>query len=105
MCIRDSLASIRTKDIIGRWSSEEFIILLPESGPHEAMDIAESLRVGLATMDTSDLQSQIQITGSFGVSFSASSKSLNELTANAEDALYQARRDGSNRVCKQLIGV
>lgn len=99
------LASIRTKDIIGRWSSEEFIILLPESGPHEAMDIAESLRVGLATMDTSDLQSQIQITGSFGVSFSASSKSLNELTANAEDALYQARRDGSNRVCKQLIGV
>ena len=97
------LTSIRTKDILGRWSSEEFIILLPETGPHEAMDIAESLRSGIASMDTSDMQPQIQLTGSFGVSFSASSKPLNELTANAEDALYQARRDGSNRVCKQLI--
>ncbi|MBU3020459.1 sensor domain-containing diguanylate cyclase [Aestuariibacter sp. A3R04] len=97
------VTSVRTKDLVGRWSSEEFIILLPETGPHEAMEIAQSLRHGIATMDTDDLQPQIQLTGSFGVSFTATQRPLNEVTANAEDALYQARRDGKNLVRKQLI--
>lgn len=97
------LTSVRTKDIVGRWSSEEFIILLPETGPNEAMEIAQSLRHGIATMDTSELQPHIHLTGSFGVSFTATPRPLNELTANAEDALYQARRDGNNLVRKQLI--
>lgn len=97
------VTSVRTKDVVGRWSSEEFIILLPETGPHEAMEIAQSLRHGIATIDTENLQPQIQLTGSFGVSFTATNRPLNEVTANAEDALYQARRDGKNLVRKQLI--
>ena len=45
----------------------------------------------------------MHLTASFGVSFTASKRNLNELTAHAEDALYQARRDGRNLVRVQLI--
>ncbi|WP_218310426.1 sensor domain-containing diguanylate cyclase [Alteromonas antoniana] len=93
----------REDDVIGRWSSEEFIIFLPDTGPHEATEIAQNLRHGLATSAPLSSHPQLQITGSFGVSFTASKRPMNEVTAHAEDALYQARRDGCNLVRVQLI--
>ncbi|MCU7553451.1 sensor domain-containing diguanylate cyclase [Alteromonas sp. ASW11-19] len=96
-------SSTRENDIVGRWSSEEFIVFLPGTGPHEATEIAQNLRHGLATSPPLSSHPQLQITGSFGVSFTASKRPMNEVTAHAEDALYQARRDGCNLVRVQLI--
>jgi diguanylate cyclase (GGDEF)-like protein len=95
--------SIREKDILGRWSSEEFIILLPDTGPHEAYDIAQNLRYGIAIIAPPSEHPDLELTASFGVSFTAVPRSMNEVTVHAEDALYQARRDGGNLVRMQLI--
>lgn len=95
--------SSRENDVVGRWSSEEFVLLMPETGPHEAFDFAQNLRHGVATMAPLSAHPQMQITCSFGVSFTASNRAMNEVTAHAEDALYQARRDGCNLVRMQLI--
>ena len=94
---------LRDKDILGRWSSEEFILLLPDMGPHEAHDLAQTLRHGIAILPPPAEHPDLQLTASFGVSFTATKRSMNEVTAHAEDALYQARRDGRNLVRVQLI--
>ncbi|ALM92710.1 MULTISPECIES: sensor domain-containing diguanylate cyclase [Alteromonas] len=94
---------LREQDVLGRWSSEEFIILLPQTGPHEAFDTAQNLRHGIATLTPLSESPQLQLTASFGVSFTATTRSMNEVTAHAEDALYQAKRDGHNLVRMQLI--
>lgn len=93
----------REGDVVGRWSSEEFIILLPDTGPHEAFDIAQNIRHGIATMTPSSTYPDIELTASCGVSFTATVRKMQEVTAHAEDALYQARRDGCNLVRMQLI--
>lgn len=95
--------NLREQDVLGRWSSEEFIVLLPQTGPHEAFDTAQGLRHGIATLPPPVGQNSLQLTASFGISFTASTRMLNEVTAHAEDALYQAKRDGSNLVRMQLI--
>lgn len=94
--------NIRESDIIGRWSSEEFMILSPQTGPHEAFELAKNLRHGIATLPPLPGHPELQLTASFGVSFTASSRPLKEVGAHAEDALYQARRDGCNLVRMQL---
>ncbi len=94
---------LREQDVLGRWSSEEFIILLPEMGPREAQELAQTLRHGIAILPPPSDYPEMHLTASFGVSFTASKRNLNELTAHAEDALYQARRDGRNLVRVQLI--
>ena len=95
--------SLRSKDVIGRWSSEEFILLLPETGPHEAYEIAESLRADISQLRPVERSLQIKLTASFGVSYTAIERTMSEVTDCAEDALYQARRDGCNQVSMQLI--
>nr|WP_269468721.1 sensor domain-containing diguanylate cyclase [Alteromonas sp. ASW11-130] len=96
-------SQLKDNDVLGRWSSEEFIILRPRLGPHEAYDFANQLRYGIATMPGPDSQPNLRITASFGVSFTATPRPMGEVTINAEDALYQARRDGCNLVRMQLI--
>ena len=89
--------------VLGRWSSEEFIILLPDTGPNEAKRLADNLRHGIATLPESSRYPGLTITASFGVSFTASPRPLLEVTGHAEDALYDARRKGNNNVCIDLI--
>ena len=94
---------LRDQDVLGRWSSDEFIIFLPQTGPHVALELAQNLRHGVATLPPLTEYPDIQITASFGISYTASVRPLQEVTAHAEDALYQAKRDGSNLVRMQLI--
>lgn len=94
---------IREEDVLGRWSSDEFCILLPKLGPKESQALAQTLRHGVATLTPPSDFPDIQVTASFGVSFTATKRTMNEVTAHAEDALYQAKRDGRNLVRVQLI--
>jgi diguanylate cyclase (GGDEF)-like protein len=94
---------IRSTDILGRWGGGEFILLMPDTGPHEATELARKLRDRLAAMTITTGTTSIQITGSFGVSFTAVSRSLSEVISAADDALFAAKREGRNSVCMQLI--
>lgn len=94
---------IRATDILGRWGGEEFILLMPDTGPHEATELARKLRDKLAAMTITTGSTSIQITASFGVSFTAVSRTLSEVISAADDALFVAKREGRNAVCMQLI--
>ena len=94
---------IRDKDILGRWAGGEFILLMPDTGPHEAAEICQKLCDKLAAMTITTGTTSIQITGSFGISFTAISRGMSEVISAADDALFAAKRDGRNVVRMQLI--
>ena len=94
---------IRQTDILGRWGGEEFILLMPDTGPHEAVELCQKLCKKLSAMTITTGTTSIQITGSFGVSFTATSRTMSEVISAADDALFSAKRDGRNMVRMQLI--
>ncbi|MCC2617124.1 sensor domain-containing diguanylate cyclase [Aestuariibacter halophilus] len=95
-------SQLREEDIIGRWGGEEFVILLPDTTPEQAYEVAQKLRLRLANMTASTGSLALQITASFGVSYTEGDRPLVEVLARADDALYQAKRDGRNQVRVQL---
>ncbi|MEO9944373.1 MAG: diguanylate cyclase [Paraglaciecola sp.] len=94
---------VRDTDILGRWSGQEFILLLPETGPHEAAELCQKLCKKLAGMTITTGTTSIQITASFGISYTAITRSMSEVMAAADDALFLAKRDGRNLVRTKLI--
>ncbi|MDG5813656.1 diguanylate cyclase [Chitinispirillales bacterium ANBcel5] len=90
----------RSLDIIGRYGGEEFIILLPETEPQRAREVAERLRQTVVSTPFCIHNNRITVSISLGVSFlNKSSPSLNELIFHADEALYSAKNSGRNRTC------
>jgi diguanylate cyclase (GGDEF)-like protein len=90
-------SSVREFDIVGRYGGEEFVVILPETDLSAAVEIAERLRWQiLTTFNASSLPS---ITVSIGVSSSQTNpQDLDTLIHNADNAMYQAKKSGGNRV-------
>ena len=93
--------NIRGLDILARYGGEEFVILMPEANLKAAQKSAERLRrlVAETSMITGGLD--VMITISLGVaSWGKGSKELdfNALLARADQALYQSKEAGRNRV-------
>lgn len=91
----------RDYDIIGRYGGEEFIIVLPDSDLNGGTLIAERIRHAVASEPFSSKDEQIQVTVSIGVASEspADGRPLAELLLKAaDDALYEAKRLGRNRV-------
>lgn len=88
-------ASSRITDCCARWGGEEFIILLPNSDINGALTKAENLRA----LIESKVSSPSRITCSFGVSdFYKGDDSIDNIIMRADQALYQAKYMGKNRV-------
>lgn len=96
-------SELREDDIIGRWGGEEFVILLADTSPEQAFEVAQKLRERLANMTASTGSLSLKVTASFGVSHTEISRPLVDILARADDALYQAKREGRNLVKMQLI--
>lgn len=93
-------ALVRDYDLLGRFGGEEFIICLPHTGPSEALHIAERLREKVSLISAEGPgSSEVQVTISVGVaSLERSRRSLDELIAAADAALYRAKAAGRNCV-------
>jgi len=92
----------RLSDIACRFGGEEFLVLLPETSSEGAMVIGEKIRKRveeLVITPQSDIN--IQFTISIGVSEFNREDELNlELSIHrADEALYEAKKGGRNRVC------
>jgi diguanylate cyclase (GGDEF)-like protein len=86
-------------DIFGRLGGEEFGLFLPDRDVADAAALADRCRLAIAATDTGDGRDEFPITASFGVtSTSISGYTLQQMLANADSALYQAKRRGRNRV-------
>ncbi|WP_018649555.1 MULTISPECIES: sensor domain-containing diguanylate cyclase [unclassified Thioalkalivibrio] len=88
-------AELRDADTLGRWGGEEFIILVPETRLVGATAMAEKLRQAVAAMSVPGVPG---VTASFGVAERASGDSAKLLARRADEAMYQAKRAGRDRV-------
>lgn len=93
--------TLREVDIIGRLGGEEFAVLLPETGLEEAIEVAERLRASLANVKIPQENSPpLQFTVSIGVlSLASKDGNFDSLLHLADNALYEAKKSGRNKVC------
>lgn len=84
--------------ICGRFGGEEFVVLLPGVAHEEALELADRLRDGVATRCDIVDDHELNITVSIGVATMDSQPDLDTLLAQADLALYAAKRGGRNRV-------
>lgn len=90
--------TIRTNDLIGRYGGEEFLLLLPDSRIDEATAVMARLRRELAGKPISWGKQQLLVTFSAGVATHASEETIEGLIHRADQALYEAKRVGKDRV-------
>lgn len=92
--------NLRQTDILCRFGGEEFAIFLPETNIHIAKSIAERLRITISNYIFEVTKTTLQITISIGVSWmDGDHAELSLLLDQADEAMYQAKRTGRNRVC------
>ncbi|WP_369434323.1 GGDEF domain-containing protein [Psychromonas sp. MME1] len=87
----------REQDYIGRWGGEEFVILLPSTSPEAATACAEKLRIYI---EAYNWPQDMKITASFGVSSVKEKRTLQEVFAEADRALYHSKANGRNKVTR-----
>ncbi len=91
--------AMRLGDLVGRWGGEEFLCLLPDTGPDPALYSMERIREQLARATIVVGGHELHVTASIGVaSFPVDGKTIAELMTMVDAALYQAKQEGGDRV-------
>jgi diguanylate cyclase (GGDEF)-like protein len=86
----------RQSNVVARYGGDEFIVLMPETGPDQATVLAERLRQWIAS---EPMLSEHKITGSFGVaSFPTHGFSIEDIIRVADAGMYVSKRSGGNLV-------
>ena len=94
------LENTRQDDIVARYGGEEFVIILPRTGRHGARRVAETIRAEVERFPFEGEDASGPVTLTLGVAvFPHDAASAEELIQKADEALYQGKRQGKNRVC------
>ncbi len=91
---------IRGSDVACRFGGEEFVLVLPDASLEGAREKAEAVRASVKKLDLQYRNEPIgKITASFGVAlFPAHAEDADSLIRAADEALYQAKGAGRDRV-------
>lgn len=94
----------RGSDIVSRYGGEEFVIILPETAQDGALELAEKIRKEVEDLTVSypmfeDTGNTFKLTVSLGVSaYPNHAKDKDLLIRQADEAMYQSKKNGKNRV-------
>jgi two-component system cell cycle response regulator len=94
------LSSVRDTDVVARYGGDEFVVILPESNVESAAFVAERVRRKIERNTfTGGRGLRLHLTASFGVAtFPEHAQSPQQLVANADAAMYEAKAAGKNCV-------
>ena len=87
----------RPGDVPGRWGGEEFLVVLPDTGPDQAVSLGERARRAIAATPVPVGQAPLRVTASVGVACGAED-GWEGLVRRADSGLYAAKEGGRNRV-------
>ncbi len=90
----------RRYDAVGRYGGDEFLVIMPDCSPERVELFAERLRAGVGTDPVDTSEGLIPVTLSLGaaVSRAGAETDANALVQAADQALYEAKHAGRNRV-------
>jgi len=88
---------VRKGDIVARWGGEEFVFVF-DVGLEMGKKIVDNLRKDIATTLFSEVGS---VSCSFGMTELREDDSVDTIIQRADDALYEAKENGRNRVCQK----
>ncbi|MFF7063998.1 diguanylate cyclase [Pseudomonas sp. NPDC008258] len=89
---------LRGRDFIARFGGEEFVLLLPQTSPAAAAQVAEVLRATVEACPFHFKGERVVITTSIGVGAFRSGERGDQVLKRADAALYRAKELGRNRV-------
>ncbi|MGI6713260.1 MAG: diguanylate cyclase [Bacillota bacterium] len=95
----------RTGDLVARFGGEEFVVMLLNTSEDGAAIVAEDIRKKVESLEIENAAVGSVLTVSLGVAAAIPHDSMHpdELINGADRALYQAKKDGRNRVVRQSI--
>jgi diguanylate cyclase (GGDEF)-like protein len=93
--------NIRQIDLVGRYGGEEFIVILAETDKDGAIQAAERIRQAVEYSDIKAYDEELKVTISLGISTLSedAAKDIQGFIDRADQALYQAKEKGRNRIC------
>jgi diguanylate cyclase (GGDEF)-like protein len=92
---------IRPSDLLARFGGEEFALILSGTSVEEAKQIAERIRAAIEAVQfkiDNEVHQEIHVTISVGITSLMLGDEMNNLLTRADQALYQAKENGRNRV-------
>ena len=88
---------LRKEDLLGRWGGDELMLVLPDIDLEGAVTAAEGLRAAIAETEVSVDGRRLVVTVSAGAA-TWTGETAHELVRRADEALYEAKRSGRDRV-------
>ena len=95
-----ALRGVRSIDLVARFGGEEFVVVMPETDLKAAVMVAERLRQSVAgePFNIHTAGERQPITISLGVAVAQPGDTVDTLLQRADDALYEAKNGGRNKV-------
>jgi diguanylate cyclase (GGDEF)-like protein len=91
--------TVRGSDVLCRYGGEEFFILLPFTGRDAALEFCTRLQHSIREMVFAHDGDSVRITASMGLAeLAPEAGTLKQLVKQADIALYQAKRNGRDRI-------
>jgi len=85
--------------VVARFGGEEFVVLLPNTMPKDAYKVADRIRKNFENTIVIYGDNQIKTTVNIGISYFRSGiESIDQLLREADEALYEAKGSGKNKV-------
>jgi diguanylate cyclase (GGDEF)-like protein len=92
-------ANCRSFDIVARWGGEEFSAIISDVDAQQLVLVAEKFRAMVAASDLRLPGQAMGLTISIGAAAAKANDTAQTLVKRADQALYEAKRQGRNRVC------
>ncbi len=95
--------TVRPADFVARYGGEEFVVVLPETNIGGALMVAEKMRHNIRTLNIPHSASDAgRVTMSIGIASAAPGfdNPPDDLIGAADKALYRAKHEGRDRVCR-----
>ncbi|MFW5729367.1 MAG: diguanylate cyclase [Spirochaetota bacterium] len=94
------LQEMRSADAICRYGGEEFAVLLPQTDLESGVAIAERLRRRALEVTVEETGTPLSVSIGVATARQGGARTLVDLIAVADEALYRAKHEGRNRVCR-----
>jgi two-component system, cell cycle response regulator len=95
-CLRDMT---RYHDVVARLGGEEFAVVAPNMSEDQLFKLAERIRKEIASFPIMADNMRLRVTASVGLAIWDGKETADEFYRRADKQLYQAKRQGRNRVC------